>query len=181
MRKKYNLKILLLSFIVVSVIFSSVNVCAAETDDTIYYLGNTVNAGNDTGYSENNKIVESDPHFGWTLGKFFLSDYTRVTEDDNGNPVFLKTVGDKVTLWFNLEQDIDKLNGDETLAIGNDTNGYDEYFNVKKTDFGRGTLIIRHTDYQNHADDPIIYKDYLAAHAKKKADVKVRLLEEGDY
>lgn len=182
MKKKYHLKISLLLVLVVSVIFSSVNVCAAETDnETIYYLGNTVNAGNDTGYSENNKIVESDPHFGWTLGKFFLSGYTRVTEDDNGNPVFLKTVGDKVTLWFNLEQDINKLNGDESLTIGSDTNGYDEYFDVKKTDFGQGTLIIRHTDYQNKTQEPIIYTDYLSAKAKTKANVQVELFEEGDY
>lgn len=93
----------------------------------------------------------------------------------------MKNIGDTVTLWYNLEQDIDKLNGDESITINTDTNGYDERFDVKKTDFGRGTLIIRHTDYQNHTGDPIIYTDYLSAKAKKKANVKVELFEEGDY
>lgn len=93
----------------------------------------------------------------------------------------MKTVGDTVTLWFELEQDINKLDGDDMLSICGDTNGYDEYFGIEKTDMGRGTLIIRHTDYQNHTADPVIYTDYLAATATKGAAVEVKLCEEGDY
>ena len=93
----------------------------------------------------------------------------------------MKTVGDTVTLWFKLEQDITKLNGDETLSINDDANGHDEYFGIEKTDMGRGTLIIRHTDYQNHAGGPVIYADYLAATASQNAAVEVKLCEEGDY
>lgn len=144
-------------------------------------MGEVVNAGHDTGYSESNKITEKDPHFGWKLGEFYVDGYTRVTEDKNGNPVFLKTVGDTVTLWFELDQDILKLNGNEMLTINTDTNGSDEYFGIEKTDMGRGTLIIRHTDYQNHTGDPKIYTDYLAATATQGAAVEVRLCEEGDY
>lgn len=85
---------------------------------------------------------------------------------------FLKTVGDTVTLWFELEQDINKLDDDDMLGICGDTNGYDEYFGIEKTDMGRGTLIIRHTDYQNHTADPVIYTDYLAATATKGAQLR---------
>lgn len=157
-------------------------VLAANNDTEIkHYLGTVVNAGHDTGFSKNNKITEKDPHFGWSIGSFFVDGYTRVTENQRGNPVFLKTVGDTVTLWFELEQDINKLDGDDMLSICGDTNGYDEYFGIEKTDMGRGTLIIRHTDYQNHAADPVIYTDYLAATATKGAAVEVKLCEEGDY
>ena len=152
-----------------------------ESNESKHYLGTVVNAGHDTGFSENNAISENDPHFGWKLGEFYVNGYTRVTEDKNGTPVFLKTVGDTVTLWFKLEQDITKLNGDETLSINDDANGHDEYFGIEKTDMGRGTLIIRHTDYQNHASDPVIYTDYLAATASQNAAVEVKLCEEGDY
>ena len=164
--------------LLVSTVMQPIAVLANENK---YYMGTAVNAGHDTGFSENNKITEKDPHFGWKLGSFYVDGYTRVTEDKNNDPVFLKNVGDTVTLWFELEQDISKLNGDEMLSIAGDTNGYDEYFGIEKTDMGRGTLIIRHTDYQNHTGDPVIYTDYLAATASKDAAVEVKLCEEGDY
>ena len=53
-----------------------------------HYMGSVVNAGHDTGFSENNKITEKDPHFGWDIGSFYVDGYTRVTEDKDGNPVF---------------------------------------------------------------------------------------------
>lgn len=149
--------------------------------ETKYYIGSAVNAGKDTGYSETKAITKDDSHFGWTLGRFFVSGFTRVNIGTDGNPVFLKTKGDNVTLWFNLKQDITKLNGNDKLKISNDTNGFDQYFGVAKTDFGRGTVIVRHTDSQNHNAEPIIYTDYLAANATTGADVEVRLFEEGDY
>lgn len=164
--------------LLVSTVMQPIAVLANENK---YYMGTAVNAGHDTGFSENNKITEKDPHFGWKLGSFYVDGYTRVTEDKNNDPVFLKNVGDTVTLWFALEQDISKLNGDEMLSIAGDTNGYDEYFGIEKTDMGRGTLIIRHTDYQNHTGDPVIYTDYLAATASQDAAVEVKLCEEGDY
>lgn len=57
-------------------------------------------------------------------------------------PIFLKTIGDRVTLWFNLKEDIECLNGKEKLSINEDKNGYDQYFGVEKTNFKHGTLII---------------------------------------
>jgi len=171
---------------------------AEETADTVtvpmdelkdvekYYLGSVVNTGTDNGYSGSKSIGKSDPHFGWTLGKFFVSGYTRVTADEADPdaadiPVFLKTVGDTVTMWFSLEQDIDALNGNADLVIADDKDGYDVYFGINKTDFGRGTLIIRHTNYQNLAGDATIYTNYLPAKLSDNAATEVELFEEGDY
>lgn len=146
-----------------------------------HYFDGLVNTGKDNGYSGSSKIDEDDPHFGWKLGEFYVSGFTSEVNDENGNPVFLKTVGDKVTLWFNLQQDINKLNGDSDFSICADTNGYDEYFGIEKTNFGVGTLIIRHKDHENHWSDPVIYTDFLSAKASNGANTEVELFEEGDY
>lgn len=144
-----------------------------------YYLGDAANAGLDTGYSEDNPIDKDDIHYSWELGRFFISDYTRVT-DDNGIPVFLKNVGDEITLSFNLEQDINKLNGNENATIDADPNGYDRRLKVPQQDFGQGTLIISYTDYQNNRHKPTIYTNYLDG-VKRGADTFVKTFEEGDY
>ena len=102
-------------------------------------------------------------------------------KESDGNIVFLKNVGDKVTLWFNLNQNINELNGDKDLKITDDTEGYDKYFETERTDFGKGTLIIRYTDYNNNSSEPQVYKNYLAANTSVGADTKVQLFEEGDY
>ncbi|MDR1042616.1 MAG: hypothetical protein LBL54_01775 [Clostridiales Family XIII bacterium] len=151
---------------------------SSDESTQIYYLGSLVNAGKDNGYSESNTIDREDPHYGWTLGRFFVSGYTRVSEN-NSNPVFLKNLGDTVALKFTLEQDIDKLNGDDKLTISDDENGYDKYFGTKN-DFGRGTLITRKTDYQNAKQKPIVYNNYLTGTAIG-ANTSVILFEEGDY
>ena len=81
----------------------------------VYYLGEVVNAGKDTGFSEKNEITKKDPHFNWTLGSFSVHGYTRAITDDE-NPVFLKTVGDEVVLNFQLKQDINALNNDKAIT-----------------------------------------------------------------
>lgn len=147
-----------------------------------YYMGDVpVNAGRDSGFSGVGVVEEDDPHFGWSLGRFYVTGYTRGPDSmDTGDPVFLKNAGDTVTLWFRLDQSIDALNGDPALTIGDDSNGYDLYFGIPKTDFGRGTLVIRHTDHQNQSGEPIVYTDYLAA-VQTGAETPVELFEEGDY
>lgn len=104
-----------------------------------------------------------------------------VTADENQQPVFIKTLGDSVTLWFDLEQDIDALNGNAQLSLAADANGYDQQFGIPKTNFGRGTLIVRHTDYQNAKNEPAIYTDYLLAKGTTGANTRIVLHEEGDY
>lgn len=145
-------------------------------------LGETVNAGHDTGYSKKNEIDSDDVHYGWKkdIGTFTINGFTQKQEKD-GVPVFLKNVGDQVTLWFTLDQDIDKLNGRDNLEISEDTNGFDENFQTKKTNLGRGALIIQYTDCEGHKHDPVIYTDYLSACSTTSADTRVVLYEEGDY
>ncbi len=142
--------ILLVAFLLISIWGTNKTVYAAKENNT-YYLGET-QVKKDAGYEEDKKMKQSDLHYGWNLGEFCISGFTRQTTDEDGNPVFLKNVGDTVELTFKLEQDIEKLNGDNALFIYNDTNGYDNYFEISKderTSFGYGTLLVKYTDYQN--------------------------------
>lgn len=90
-------------------------------------------------------------------GKWREAQYTDEAEDTDGDMVFLKNVGDKVTLWFKLNQNIDGLNGKDNLSVTADSEGYDQYFETPKMDFGRGVLIIRYTDHNNVKAEPTIY------------------------
>ena len=159
---------------------STVEIQSGQEQNDRYYLGETVKAGDDDGYDKDMTIKKKDPHYGWTLGEFYITGFSRVIAEDEETPIFLKNVGDTPTLYFKLNQDIDELDGDNDNVIYDDPNGYDKYFGTDKTDFGKGTLIIRHTDYQNHVGDPVIYTDYLSG-VEEEADTKVKLLEEGHY
>ena len=156
-----------------------------ETDtvdlDQTYSLGTKVRTEKFDGYSGEKPIDKKDAHYGWELGNFFVSEYTDNVVGTDGNIVFLKNVGDKVTLWFKLNENIDALNGQENLSITADSEGYDQYFETPKMNFGRGALIIRYTDYNNVKAEPTIYTNYLEANATVGADTKVQLFEEGDY
>lgn len=146
-----------------------------------YNIGSKVRVKEFDGYYGKENISKDDIHYGWDLGNFFVSGYTDKRINDNGEVVFLKNLGDKVTLWFNLSQNINALNGNSKLTITNDSEGYDQYFETPKTDFGKGALIIRYTDYNNNKSDPQIYTNYLEANTSFGADTKVQLFEEGDY
>jgi len=146
-----------------------------------YNLGSKVRVENFDGYSGETPIDKNDVHYGWDLGHFFVSGYTDEAANADGDIVFLKNVGDKVTLWFKLNENINALRGNEKLSITADTEGYDQYFEIPKMDFRRGTLIIRYTDHNNVFTEPTIYTNYLEANASVGADTKVQLFEEGDY
>lgn len=170
----------LLSFV------NSVSVSAAEKDSADeakqkYSLGDVIKTKHDSGFTGKETIGESDPHYGWKLGQFYVQGYTGLTKDNDKTPVFLKNVGDKVELLFRLDQDIKKLNNEEKLTIAEDNNGYDESFGIKKTNFKHGALIIQKTNYANEKEEPVVYTDYLASKAKVKAEKRVELFEEGDY
>ncbi|MCM1537314.1 MAG: hypothetical protein NC254_02825 [bacterium] len=143
-------------------------------------LGTKINTGKDNGFSGNVEITRKDPHYGWDIGTFFVNGYTRETTDGE-DLIFLKNVGDRVTLWFLLSEDITCLNGDKNLSVSEDTNGYDQYFEIDRTNFKHGTLIIRYTDHEGVRHEPVIYTDFLAANACTGANTKVELFEEGDY
>lgn len=170
----------LLSVALVGVLTTIMSFNANANSTNVYYLGEAVNAGKDTGFSENNEITKKDPHYNWTLGSFSVNGYTRVITDDE-NPIFLKTVGDEIVLDFQLEQDIDALNNDKSLMIANDKKAYDNLLYKDETAFGRGALIIRKTDaYQNKKGISQLYTDYLSG-VKVGANTQVEICEEGDY
>ena len=158
-----------------------------ETDETgpdatpMKQLGSKINTGKDNGYSGNEPIDKDDPHYGWNIGYFYVNGYTRETAAADQTPVFLKNVGDKVTLWFHLSEDITRLRGNELLTISEDTNGYDRAFEIEQSNFKHGALIIQYTNSQGEAQEPIVYTDYLAANARTGTDTRVQLFEEGDY
>lgn len=151
-----------------------------ETDQT-YNLGNKVRVKDFDAYYGSTPINKDDSHYGWNLGRFFLSGYSDVINGANDKPVFLKNAGDKVTLWFNLDANINELNGNKKLKVTADTDGYDQYFETQKMNFGKGALIIRHTDHHNVKNEPVVYTNYLEANTYPGVDTKVQLLEEGDY
>lgn len=151
------------------------------TTNETYNLGSKVRVADFDSYFGEESITKDDAHYGWDLGNFFVSGYTDEVKGPDGNMVFLKNVGDKVTLWFRLNQDINKLNGNEKLSITADGTGSDQYFETPTMDFGRGTLIIRYTDHNNVKAEPTIYTNYLEANTSVGADTKVQLFEEGDY
>ncbi|MDM8534772.1 hypothetical protein QUF55_08755 [Clostridiaceae bacterium HSG29] len=144
-------------------------------------LGSKINTGKDNGYSGNNSVDKDDPHYGWDLGMFYVNGYTRESKNDDGNIVFMKNVGDKVTLWFNLKQNINELNGSDDLIISEDKKGYYKEYEIEQTNFGHGALIVRYTDYEGVIHDPVIYTNYLKANARTGANTRVQLFEEGDY
>lgn len=146
-----------------------------------YNLGSRIRVENFDGYFGSTIMDKKDVHYGWELGHFFVSGYTDAVTNANGDKVFLKNVGDRITLWFNLNENINALRGNEKLSITADTEGFDQYFETPKMDFGRGVLIIRCTDYNNVSAEPTIYTNYLEANATVGADTKVQLFEEGDY
>ena len=155
----------------------------------VYYYNDIVNTGLDNGYSGKEKIKKDDPHYGWSLGKFCIKGYAAKKENGGNNLVFLKNVknsntddeGNKITLSFLLEQDIDKLNGKDNMKISNDEDGYDEHFETENSKFGRGTLIVKKTDYTNDKGESKIHNNFLSANAAKGKEKTIEFCEEGDY
>ena len=113
MKERKIMSITLLFVLGIITIFGSCKTFADENESDIEekcYLGTVVDAG-DNDYSKSDKIDKDDIHSGWQLGQFYVSGFTQKSKDSDGNFVFLKNVGDKIKLYFNLEQNIDKLNG----------------------------------------------------------------------
>lgn len=157
-------------------------IVSAASNDNIYILDSETHK-KDSGYDKDKDIKDSDVHYGWKLGEFCLKGFSRKQELEDGSVLFLKNVGDTISLSFQLEQDIDSLNGKSNLLISEDKDGYDNYFGIskdKRTNFGRGTLLVKYTDYQNNATDVAPYVDYLDG-VKQGAETEVLLFDEGDY
>ena len=161
---------------------------AKPTDMPKYNLNSEpVNAGVDSEYARTDAVTSDDIIKGCEIGQFYINGFSgnahfyKGDESKKENPIFLKNVGDKVTLWFDLKQkDIEALNGNTQYSVHSDEKGADKYFHITPQNFKRGALIIRFTDYQNNARTNV-YTDYLASAATTTADTKVQLFEEGDY
>ena len=148
-------------------------------------LGSKVRVASN-GYSGEKEINNKDPHFGWDIGQFFVGGYTDCEKDRDGAMLFLKNNGDKLSLWFELQQDINKCYENGAIKVIEDKTGSDTYFGVpgganETLDFGRGALIIRKTNPDDTVDKPQIFTNYLEASASVDSVTKVDLLEEGDY
>lgn len=148
-------------------------------------LGSKVRVSSN-GYSGEKEINNKDPHFGWDIGQFFMGGYTDCEKDSDGAMLFLKNNGDKLSLWFELQQDINKCYENSAIKVIKDNEGSDTYFGVpgganETLDFGRGALIIRKTNPDGTIDKPQIFTNYLEASASVDSVTKVDLLEEGDY
>ena len=163
---------------------SSINM-PTPSESNRKFLGSKVRTAKFEGYQGAQEMNNDDPHFGWDLGQFYVGGYTDCVKDENGNPVFLKNNGDKVSLWFDLLQDINKCYGNEKISVIADSKGSDAYFEVpggvnETMDFGYGALIVRHIT-EDTKNKPQVYTDFLRATASVDADAKINLFEEGDY
>ena len=173
---KKNLCLLLTVLVVVASLLVPMQVFSASKDQR-FEMGEMQKT--DGNYiSKGSALSQSDAHHGWELGHFVIEDFTRKTEKD-GKAVFLKNVGDKIVLSFNLIQDIDALNGDSSKCIAYEKKGFDKNYDFEQNEFGRGIVIVRHTDYQGKTVQNE-YTDYLSG-LKVGADTQIKLLEEGDY
>lgn len=62
-KSKRRIAIGVLSVVVAGVLTTIMPFKANADSSNVYYLGEAVNAGKDTGFSENNEITKKDPHF----------------------------------------------------------------------------------------------------------------------
>lgn len=150
-----------------------------EKEEPKYFFENVIKTDNEFNENKKKEITPNDPHYNWKLGRFQVSGFTSRTEE-GGEPVFLKTLGDKITLSFELSANIDDLKGDGIYSISEDKNGLDRNFQTEKTNLERGALFVRHTDWQNSAGKVQTYTNYLTGKVVG-ANTEIQMLEEGDY
>ena len=147
---------------------------------TAYEFSDVRRVDSQDGFKNPVLIKSDDPHIDWKVGRFYVSGFTDV-KTDGDVPVFLKVPGDRAALWFVLEQELDKCNGDTGIKVNNISSGSDIDFGTPTiANFGRGALIIRRTDKQNQQERQI-YTNYLEASTTVGANTRVDLFEEGDY
>ncbi len=148
----------------------------------VYMETTLVNAGKKGGnYSESKSITRSDIDNGCELGSFIISGFTE-KEESGTKTTFVKTRGHDMTLWFDLERNIDDLPGNGKRSILSDPKGWDTTFKAPEsvTDFGRGTLLVQHVGADGKPRT-VIYTDYLAAKETGTANTRIEIKEEGIY
>lgn len=179
--RRRHLRALLATMLVLALVMPIITSAYAK-NDTVYYLGQGTKTKKDSAYNKDEKMGANDIHAGWDLGKFCISDFSGKPVQHSEGLIFLKNVGDEISVSFLLEQKITELNGQDKLFIAEDKKAYDEYFDIAKADatnFGHGTLHVKVTDFRNHTAYQH-YTDYLAGVARG-ANTKILTFEEGDY
>lgn len=153
---------------------------SSDVQSTPYELGKRVRVADFENYSGEQPIDANDPHKDWDLGQFYVSGYTSDRTHEDDGLVFLKNVGDKITLSFKLKENINCLRGNNDLFISADTDGYDQHFEKGPMNFEKGALFIKYTD-RNNKSTITTYTNFLEANTSVTADTIVDLFEEGDY
>ncbi len=156
-------------------------------DNNRMNMGKVVRCTDYDSYGGAKEIDNEDPHSGWAIGSFFVGGYTdSVIDSQTKKTVFLKNNGDRISLWFDLEQNINQCRNNPDIKIVADTKGYDKGFDVpggvnETMDFGKGVLMIRQKYKDNTYSEPQVYTNFLEAGASPDAITRVELFEEGDY
>ena len=181
---KKIVRAMMVGFVAATMLSGTVASAAVSQDviKNVYTCDDVHYVGDHDGYVEETPIDKDNVHYGWRIGHFEVTGFTQMVKDKDGNPVFLKNAGDTICLDFVLEQDINKLNGNEKLHVESDKKGQDEHFETEVIDFGKGVLLSRQTDSTNTTSlDPIKFKDFLEAKAIKDKATFIDYYEEGDY
>ena len=153
--------------------------------DNFYRIGEVNLVKNYEGYTDLIPLT-NDVHVGRDIGKFYVAGYTSQDIDADKNDVFYKNNDDRISLWFDLETNINRCFGEESVTVVDDNKARDDYFGVPVgknnfKDFGKGTLFIRQTDNHNNSMPVQIFTNFLEASASIDSKTKVDLFEEGDY
>ncbi len=159
MKKSILRRLAALALAAAAAISLSVSVIADETSknekqSTLFGSLSGTNGGDEQ------PIGDGDPHTSWQLGEFYVTGYSRVINDGD-SPVYLKALGGKLTLYFKLEQDPNRLNGNDGMSLS------------------EGVLTVTHTDRDGKetAQEYNIFPDL-----KEKGSVtKIEAIDEGDY
>lgn len=153
--------------------------CYDATNINYAYINATrVNAGTKD-YNEKTAVDKDDPHHGWRLGRFIIVGFTQESDND----VFLRTFDNDITLLFDIDQDINALNGNSKMSIAFDKSNYDGPFDYELAGgtFGKGALLIQHENYKHDIIPVAPYTDFLEASSSGVANTRVEINEEGRY
>lgn len=91
--------------------------------------------------------------------------------------IFLKKIGDKITLSFDLQQNINKLNNNDNFQIASIKNANLVNPTLKGKINGLGTLVVQMKEPSGKHEKPKVYKNYLSG-VKQNANTEVITLEE---
>lgn len=149
------------------------------SDEQRFYDGSKVQK-TDKEFGNPVSVRAKDRHGGWKLGDFVISDYSDWMTDKSGGDVFLKKLEDKITVSFDLQQNIKELNGEKHLKIANIDRGDMTSPEMKEGVNGIGTLFVEKEDHSGKKSSVKKYANYLKG-VSQNADAKVLTLEEGDY